>query len=49
MKMELNELRLHCEKQKPIEVYFKNKKVGEYFADIVVEDRVIIELKTAED
>ncbi len=48
MLQELNSMGLHCEKQKPIEVYYKNKKVGEYFADIIVEDKVIVELKAAE-
>ena len=30
------------------DVKYKNKKVGEYFADIVVEDEVILELKALE-
>ena len=34
--------------QAPITVNYKGQCVGEYFADILVEDRVIIELKTAE-
>ena len=33
--------------QAPITVNYKGQCVGEYFADILVEDRVIIELKTA--
>ena len=33
--------------QAPIAVNYKGQCVGEYFADILVEDRVIIELKTA--
>ncbi|OGU67432.1 MAG: GxxExxY protein [Stygiobacter sp. RIFOXYC12_FULL_38_8] len=48
MLLELNSIGLHCEKQKPIEVYYKSKKIGEYFADIIVEDKVIVELKAAE-
>ncbi len=36
------------EKQKQIDVFFKGEKVGEYFADLVVDDSVIIELKAAE-
>lgn len=31
--------------QSPIQVYFLNQIVGEYFADIVVNDLVIVELK----
>ena len=34
--------------QAPITVNYKDQCVGEYFADILVEDRVIIELKTVE-
>jgi GxxExxY protein len=46
--IELIEMNLSCEKQKPIKVYYKDKTVGEYFADIMVENKVIIELKAAE-
>lgn len=48
MLIELSKLGLYCEKQKPIDVYYEGKKVGEYFADIIVENCVIIELKAAE-
>jgi len=34
--------------QAPINVIYKGQCVGEYFTDILVEDSVIIELKTAE-
>ena len=34
--------------QYPISVYFVNKVIGEYFADILVEDKVLIELKAIE-
>jgi len=34
--------------QAPINVIYKGQRVGEYFADTLVEDSVIIELKTAE-
>lgn len=37
-----------AESQKPIKVYYNNEVVGEYFADLVVEDTVILELKAAE-
>lgn len=48
MMIELKSLGLTCERQKPISVYYKNCTVGEYFADIIVENKVIIELKAAE-
>lgn len=38
-----------CQQQVPIKVYFENNViVGEYFADILVEDKIIIEIKIAE-
>ncbi len=36
---------LKAKEQVPLKVLFKNNIVGEFFADILVEDRVIIELK----
>ena len=39
---------LSCERQKKIEVNYKDKLVGEYYADIIVEDKIILELKAAE-
>ena len=32
----------------PISVEYKGKSVGEYFADIVVDDQIILELKAVE-
>jgi len=48
MLIELQSFNLNCTKQKPIEVFYKQKKVGDYFADIIVEDKVIVELKAVE-
>ena len=45
---ELKNRGLKSECQAPITVNYKGQCVGEYFADIFVEDGVIIELKTAE-
>ncbi len=45
---ELRETGLKVEQQKPINVYYRGNLVGEYFADLVVEDCVIIELKAKE-
>ena len=36
------------ERQKPISVFYKEKLVGEYFADLIADSKVIIELKAAE-
>lgn len=46
--IELMKLGLECEKQRAIDVYYDEKRVGEYYADIIVENKVIIELKAAE-
>jgi len=45
---ELTQNRLKCIRQKPIRVYYKNEIVGEYFADLVVENKIILELKATE-
>ena len=41
----LKENCLNASVQKPLKVKFHNQVVGDYFADIIVEDKVIIELK----
>ena len=48
MLIELKKLGLNCQKQFPTEVFYDEKNVGQYFADIIVNDCVIIELKAAE-
>ena len=45
---ELRKMGLNVARQKPIKVYYDNVLVGEYFADIIVENAVIVELKAAE-
>jgi GxxExxY protein len=35
--------------QHPVKVYFEGEEVGEYFADLVVDDKFIIELKSVEE
>jgi GxxExxY protein len=39
---------ISCKRQSPIKVFYTEVIVGEYFADIIVEDRIILELKAAE-
>lgn len=48
MLIELESFGLECRAQVPINVYYEGEKVGEYYADILVENKVIIELKAAE-
>ncbi len=40
---------LKCEAEKPIKVYFDGRVVGDYRADILVEDCVILELKAVDE
>ncbi len=37
-----------AEQQAPADVYFQNKVVGQYFADILVDNKLILELKTVD-
>lgn len=41
----LSEFGLTVQQQAPIDVYFRKWRVGEYFADLLVEDKIIVELK----
>jgi len=36
---------IKAEIQVPIQILYKNKNVGDYFADIIVENKIILELK----
>ncbi|HOP65315.1 MAG TPA: GxxExxY protein [Spirochaetota bacterium] len=44
--VELNNKGLIAEKQKRINVYYKDVIVGDYYADILVNNDIILELKT---
>lgn len=46
--IELKERGLKAESQAPITVSYKGRRVGEYYADIVVENQVLLELKAVE-
>ena len=48
MMVELKERHLKAQAQEPITIEYKDVIVGEYFADIVVEDWIILELKAVE-
>lgn len=48
LKLELEIHGLKVESQRPIKVLYKGAIVGEYFADLCVEDNVIVELKATE-
>ena len=46
--IELRKRGLKAQSGVPIQVLYKSKLVGDYFADIVVEDGIILELKAIE-
>ncbi|REG91191.1 GxxExxY protein [Flavobacterium aquicola] len=48
MYLELKSKGFKVEAQKQIKVYYKSQIVGEYFADIIVDDSITLELKACE-
>ncbi len=48
MLIELRTLGLKCSNQLPVEVFYDDQIVGDYTADILVEELVIVELKAIE-
>lgn len=47
--IELKSRGFHVEAQKQIKVHFKGVEVGEYYADLLVNNLIILELKAAEN
>jgi len=43
---ELNKRGIQAEAQRPISVHYDGRVVGEYFADLIVEDCLILEIKS---
>lgn len=48
MLIELRKMGLKCSNQLKIEVFYEGENVGDYFADLNVEEKVIVELKSIE-
>ena len=48
MVIELRKMGLQCRSQYPIHVFYEDENIGDYFADIFVEQKVMVELKAAE-
>ncbi|MHC4233294.1 MAG: GxxExxY protein [Planctomycetota bacterium] len=44
----LNKKSIKAKQQFPVPVHFENVIVGEYFADFMIEDKILVELKTVE-
>jgi GxxExxY protein len=49
MRIELIKMGMFVEQQKNIKVYYESEMVGDYFADLIINNLVIVELKTAEN
>ena len=47
--IELLKAGLQAEKEKKIQVYYEAQLVGDYMADMIVENKVILELKSVKD
>jgi GxxExxY protein len=48
MVLELQNNGLSCLKQAPIKVYYQQREIGVYFADILVNNKIILKLKAGE-
>jgi GxxExxY protein len=48
MMLELTRCGLCVRNQVPVKVHYREEQVGDYYADIIVDEKVIIELKAAE-
>ena len=46
--LELRKMGLRAEQQKRVSVFYDEQLVGDYFADIIVEEAVVVELKAAD-
>jgi GxxExxY protein len=46
MSIEIRDARLNVDQQQPITVHYGGEVVGEFVADLVVEDVIIVELKS---
>jgi GxxExxY protein len=48
MCIELDDEGLRYERQKRVEVHYKGRRLGEYHIDLIVEDLVVVEIKSVE-
>jgi GxxExxY protein len=48
MMVELSRMGLKAEQEKPLKVYYDDHIIGDFSADILVEDEIIVELKSVQ-
>lgn len=49
MLIELRKANILAENQYPIPVFYDNEQIGDFYADLFIEKRLIVELKTVEN
>ena len=49
MVIELKRMGLNVQQQPPIVIHYREQVVGEYFADLIMEEKVIVELKAVKE
>ena len=47
--IELNKSNLKVQEEKPLEVYYEGQIVGAFYVDLLVDDEIIVELKSIEN
>ena len=48
MIIELSKSNLKTEEEQPLKVYYDSQAVGEFYADLFVEDKIVVELKSVQ-
>lgn len=49
MVIELNKNNVKAEQKKPLKVYYDNQVVGDFYVDLLVEQEIIVELKSLQN
>jgi GxxExxY protein len=47
--IELQEMGVKCNVEVPLKVLYHEKTVGDYYADMIVDDKIIVEFKAVSD
>jgi GxxExxY protein len=47
--IELQEIGVKCNIEVPLKVLYHEKTVGDYYADIIVDDKIVVEVKAVSD
>ena len=49
MVIELNKINFNVEEEKPLKVYYDDEVVGDFYIDILVENEIVVELKSVQN